>query len=385
MELYAGLSSAESRSRDRSASAGVANAATANPIPSPRNRFIMPPPINTLQNNVRVHPGRQSSEAGAPAWRVHAKGKSAPYLRRRRVAIPVRRSVEVARCFLGAACPTPENESVSGNGPADPSSPKGPKKTGIGLQVKLPCTTLDEVRARHPELGSRLFLLRTANPRPVATAIRLTATLSDGKHCFRANSVVEKVIEPGEQAERGGPGMSLWLARMDDPGRELIAWMGGQPPPLLKPVAADGSGEAAKAAPAKTAPPPDPAAEKPAPAAPASSAAKPAAAARSPAPPATPVAKSTPAAPKQTIIEEDFDVTLEDLEPVLRAPAAPIPAAAAAPIPAAPAAPIPAAAAAPIPAAAAAPIPPASPAPASAPAASAAEVPSRAPATSRPV
>jgi molecular chaperone DnaK len=273
---------------------------------------------------------------------------------------------------------------VSGNGPADPSSPKGPKKTGIGLQVKLPCATLDEVRARHPELSSRLFLLRTANPRPVATAIRLTATLSDGKHCFRANAVVEKVIQPGEPAERGGPGMSLWLARMDDPGRELIAWMGGQPPPLLKPGAAEGSGgaapiapgstkpplrqvlpadtagepasagaEAAKAPPAKTAPPPDPVAEKPAPAAPASSAGKPPAAARSPAPPATPIAKSTPAASKQTIIEEDFDVTLEDLEPV---PAAPVPAASPAPIPAA------------------------SPAPASA-----AEVPSRAPATSRPV
>jgi len=94
---------------------------------------------------------------------------------------------------------------VSGNGPADPSSPKGPKKTGIGLQVKLPCATLDEVRARHPELGSRLFLLRTANPRPVATAIRLTATLSDGKHCFRANAVVEKVIQPGEPPSEEDP------------------------------------------------------------------------------------------------------------------------------------------------------------------------------------
>ena len=284
---------------------------------------------------------------------------------RRRVAIPARRWVDLARCFLGAACPTPQNESVSGNGPADPSSPKGPKKTGIGLQVKLPCATLDEVRARHPELGSRLFLLRTANPRPVATAIRLTATLSDGKHCFRANAVVEKVIQPGEPAERGGPGMSLWLARMDDPGRELIAWMGGQPPPLLKPAAADGSGGAPPVAPgsakpplAKTAPPPDLAAEKPAPTTAASAAGNPAAAARSPAPAATPVAKGTPAS-KQTIIEEDFDVTLEDLEPVPPAPAAPIPSAPPAPILAA--------------------------APAPAPAASAAEVPSRAPATSRPV
>jgi len=254
---------------------------------------------------------------------------------------------------------------VSSNGPADPPSPKGPKKTGIGLQVKLPCATLDEVRARHPELSSRLFLLRTANPRPVATAIRLTATLSDGKHCFRANAVVEKVIQPGESAERGGPGMSLWLARMDDPGRELVAWMGGQPPPLLKPVAADASGGATPVAPGSTKPPvralptapaSDPAAERPATAAPGSSAGKPAAAARSPDPPATPVSKNTPAASKQTIIEEDFEVTLEDLEPV---PAAPIPAAPAAPIFAAPAAPVPAA--------------------------SAAEVPSRASATSRPV
>src|SRR6266850_4588604 len=380
IELYAGLSSAESP-RERSASTGVAKAATANTIASPRNCLVICPPDSHVAK-------QRTGSSQSPIKRGGCAGVAGPRQRRERalplaplVALPARRWVDWPRCFLGAACPTPENERVSGNGPADPSSPRGVKKTGVGLQVKLPCATLDEVRARHPELSSRLFLLRTATPRPVATAIRLTATLSDGKHCFRANAVVEKVVQPGEPAERGGPGMSLWLARMDDPGRELIAWMGGQPPPLLKPTAADGSAEAAKVPPAKTAPPPEPAAEKPAPVAPASSAAKPAAAARSPVPPATPVAKSTPAPPKQTIIEEDFDVTLEDLEPVLPAPAAPIAAAAAAPIPAAPAAPIPAAPAAPIPAAAAAPIPPASPAPA----ASAAEVPSRASATSRPV
>ena len=252
---------------------------------------------------------------------------------------------------------------MSSNGPADPSSPKGPKKTGIGLQVKLPCATLDEVRARHPELGSRLFLLRTANPRPVATAIRLTATLSDGKHCFRANAVVEKVIEPGEQAERGGPGMSLWLARTDDPGRELIAWMGGQPPPLLKPAAADGSGGAAPVAPGSARPPVPPVPPTDTPGEPvlagAEATKKPAPAKTAAAPPATPVAKGTPAAPKQTIIEEDFDVTLDELEPVASAPAATI-------LPASPAT-----------------IPAASPVPAPAP--SAAEVASRAPATSRPV
>ena len=83
----------------------------------------------------------------------------------------------------------------------------------------------------------RRFFLRTANPRPIETPIRLTATLSDGKHCFRANAIVEKVHAAGEGPVRDS-GMTLWLARMDDPGRELVAWMGGQPPPLLKQPAA---------------------------------------------------------------------------------------------------------------------------------------------------
>src|ERR1700682_6590627 len=161
----------------------------------------------------------------------------------------------MTRRFLGRARPAPDNAAVPGNGPADPSS-KGPKKSGLGLQVRLPCATLDEVRARHPELSSRLFLLRTASLRPVGTPIRLTATLSDGKHCFRANAIVEKVVQPGEAAEAGEPGMSLWLARMDDPGRELVAWMGGQPPPLLPPdSSANAAVPAAEPAPIK---PPSP-------------------------------------------------------------------------------------------------------------------------------
>src|SRR5439155_1088526 len=114
------------------------------------------------------------------------------------------------------------------------------------------CATLDDVRARHPELSTRRFLLGTATPRAVETPIRLTALLSDGKHCFRANAIVEKVHQAGESPGRSEPGMTLWLARMDDPGRELVAWMGGQPPPLLKqPAAAEGAGPAA--APAKKA------------------------------------------------------------------------------------------------------------------------------------
>src|SRR5207248_11125804 len=129
--------------------------------------------------------------------------------------------------------------------------PGGSKKSGVALQVKLPCATLDDVRTRHPELSTRRFFLRTANPRPIETPIRLIATLSDGKHCFRANAIVEKVHAAGEGPVRD-PGMTLWLARMDDPGRELVAWMGGQPPPRLKqPAAAEVTPPAPPPPPAK--------------------------------------------------------------------------------------------------------------------------------------
>src|SRR5205823_2247991 len=156
------------------------------------------------------------------------------------------------RRFLGSVCTTPDNGDVSGNKPPDPSNPGGSKKSGVALQVKLPCAILDDVRTRHPELSTRRFFLRTANPRPIETPIRLIATLSDGKHCFRANAIVEKVHAAGEGPVRDS-GMTLWLARMDDPGRELVAWMGGQPPPLLKQPAAP---EAAVLAPPAPPPPP---------------------------------------------------------------------------------------------------------------------------------
>ncbi|HZR08017.1 MAG TPA: Hsp70 family protein [Myxococcales bacterium] len=181
---------------------------------------------------------------------------------------------------------------MSVNGPGDPPNPGGSaKKTGIALQLKLPCATLDDVRSRHPELASRRFFLKTGNPRPVDTAIRISAVLSDGKHCFRANAVVEKVYKGGETPERSEAGMMLWLLRMDDPGRELVAWMGGQPPPLLKPAAPE------------AAPPPAP--------------------------------SQTPPSPAPTSTLVDFVVTPPPTEP----PPLPVPAATAAPPRPAPAAP----------------------------------------------
>jgi len=215
---------------------------------------------------------------------------------------------------------------VSGNKPPDPSNPGGSKKSGVALQVKLPCAILDDVRTRHPELSTRRFFLRTANPRPIETPIRLIATLSDGKHCFRANAIVEKVHAAGEGPVRD-PGMTLWLARMDDPGRELVAWMGGQPPPLLKPPAAP---EAVPPA----APPPPP--KKSAPtsdALPSPKSARPAP--KPPTPPPTPHA-AAPATVAKTIVEDHVEVMLDDAEVT---PARPPATASAPPQPTAPAAP----------------------------------------------
>src|SRR3954465_6241547 len=107
--------------------------------------------------------------------------------------------------------------------------PGGPgRKRASVLQLELPCATLDEVRARHPELRSRRFLLRTAEPKPLDTGVRIDARLSDGTHCFSVTSVVERVHPEPDR------GMSLQLLAADDAGRELVAWMGGSPPPLLK-------------------------------------------------------------------------------------------------------------------------------------------------------
>jgi molecular chaperone DnaK len=221
------------------------------------------------------------------------------------------------------------------------------------LQVKLPCATLDDVRARHPELQARRFFLRTANPRAVETPLRVNAFLADGKHCFKANAIVEKTHQAGD-AERSEPGMTLWLARMDDPGRELIAWMGGQPPPLLKPSPS----EAAPASPSTAKKPAAPVLEEKKPAAPPPEKAKPVAKAPlpsrrpAPPPPTPPTRNGKPAAPAKTLVEDDFEVSVDEAEESA-APAPPPPAAKPAPPPRAQ---VPAAAAPPPPSPAEAPV-----------------------------
>ena len=137
-----------------------------------------------------------------------------------------------------------------------PGNKPGGKRPAIGLQIKLPCVSLEEVKLRYGEdLRQGKFFIRTKSPRAKDTLVRLEAQLSTGAPAFRAAAVVASVQDPPE------PGMRLQILGVDDAGRELIVALGGKPPPALKV-------DAAKPAPAKPsitslpgikAPPPKPA------------------------------------------------------------------------------------------------------------------------------
>jgi molecular chaperone DnaK len=135
-----------------------------------------------------------------------------------------------------------------------PGGRPGGKRPAIGLQLKLPCATPDEVRARYgADLKQSRFFIRTKQPRPVDTLVRLDALLSTGAPCFRAAAIVVRVREAPNPAapvlpRAGDPGMELKLLAVDEAGRELIVSLGGTPPQPLK---ADPS----KAAAQKPAPP----------------------------------------------------------------------------------------------------------------------------------
>ena len=116
-----------------------------------------------------------------------------------------------------------------GSSAGKPGSPGG-KRPAIGLQIKLPCATLDEVKTRYgKDLRDNKFFVRTKSPRPVETLVRLEASLSTGVPAFRAAAVVSAVQEPPEA------GMRLQLLGVDEAGRDLILSLGGKPPPPLKP------------------------------------------------------------------------------------------------------------------------------------------------------
>jgi molecular chaperone DnaK len=126
------------------------------------------------------------------------------------------------------------------------------------LQLKLPCASLEEVRARYGEdLRQNLFFIRTKTPRAVETLVRLEAMLNTGQPAFRGAGQVIEVTDAG---------MRLRLLAVDEVGRELIAALGGKPPPPLKeaPKPAPAAAPPPKPTPA-TAPPPKPDAAAPPP------------------------------------------------------------------------------------------------------------------------
>jgi molecular chaperone DnaK len=104
--------------------------------------------------------------------------------------------------------------------------PGGGKRPAVGLQIKLPCASPDDVKARYgEELRQNRFFIRTKTPRAKETLVRLEAQLSTGHPAFRAAAVV---------LETSDTGMRLQLLAIDDVGKELIVALGGKPPPPLK-------------------------------------------------------------------------------------------------------------------------------------------------------
>src|SRR5512140_3821135 len=166
------------------------------------------------------------------------------------------------RIRLGANGHVYENPRVSDSPgkPAPPPPPGNGKRPSIGLQVKLPCATQDELKSRYgSDLRHNAFFIRTRAPRPLETLVRLEAQLASGEPGFRAACVV---------VESTDAGMRLQLLGVDEAGRALIESLGGTSPALLKsgpPAPSVTPAEVAPARPAVAPPaPPVEPAQKPA-------------------------------------------------------------------------------------------------------------------------
>src|SRR4051812_48314750 len=60
-----------------------------------------------------------------------------------------------------------QDRRMSGGNPGPPPGKPGSKRGAVSLQLKLPCASLDDVKARYPELQRRLFPLRLKQPLPI--------------------------------------------------------------------------------------------------------------------------------------------------------------------------------------------------------------------------
>ena len=133
---------------------------------------------------------------------------------------------------------------MSGGNPGPPPGRGAPGRTAVTLQVKLACATLDQVKARYPEMRERRFVLRTRQAWPVDTLVRLEARMTSGTPCFISTAVVERISPVGEEPAS----ITLALIAMDEAGRELVAWMGGKPPKALREAyGLDGADDLARA------------------------------------------------------------------------------------------------------------------------------------------
>ena len=142
----------------------------------------------------------------------------------------------------------------SGPGGGQPPQPPA-KRTVVGLQLKLPCATADDVRARYgSQLKQNRLFIRTSSPRAKETLIRLEAQLNTGVAAFRVAAVV---------VETNDAGMRLQILGADEAGRDLIAALGGKPPAPLK-VDAKGPPQAAAPRPSPAPITPRPPAARPA-------------------------------------------------------------------------------------------------------------------------
>ena len=114
--------------------------------------------------------------------------------------------------------------------PEGPGAPGGKppgigKRPALGLQIKLPCATLADVKARYgADLRQNRFSIRTKTARPKDTPVRLDAMLSSGAPAFRAAAVI---VESGDV-------LRLQLLAVDEVARDLIESLGGKAPPLLR-------------------------------------------------------------------------------------------------------------------------------------------------------
>jgi len=225
-----------------------------------------------------------------------------------------------------------------GSGTPPPGQPAGGKRPAIGLQIKLPCASLEDVKARYAdELRQNQFFIRTRAPRPKDTLVRLEAHLASGDPGFRAAAIVCEVTEAG---------MRLQLLGVDDAASAMIAEVGGTPPPTFKVDPARGAAAAgALALPERKpdittlkgiTPPPSPF-SRPGPPPPppdAMPARRP-----PPPPPAAPPPRAPPPPPLDAMPAKASTRPVEPKlpPPVMTHPAPKAPAAAPAPVPAAPA------------------------------------------------